>query len=271
MNTKIFFTDLDGTLLNSQKQISPKTYEVLKQWTGLGHKLVLCSGRALDSVAHVWETLGLKDFPNGYLIGCNGGEIYDCGTGTLLCRTSLPLQTVAKIFSMAKKHQVHIQTYNDTHIITREDNEALAFYHRNIHTPAIITEDVFTYLDKEPCKCLSIELHDKEKLERFRKALMKELGNSITVMYSNPYYLEMIPSSGGKGFGVKWLCNHLNIPLQNALAAGDEHNDISMLQAAGVGIAMRNGTDEVKQIADIVTVTDNDHDGLAPILEQYMK
>ena len=270
MNTKIFFADLDGTLLNKEKQITPLTYQTLKEWTSKGHKLVLCSGRALNSIIHVRETLGLGEFPNMYLIGYNGGEIYDCSTNTLLNREALSFEAAKKCFEIATKYNIHIQTFSDTHIITAKDDAEIKYYKKAVHTPVIFTEDFMPYLDKEPCKCLAISLHDKELMKTFSKAIEEELGNEVMVMTSTPNFVEMFPVTSGKGFSVKWLCSYLNIPIENALAAGDEMNDVSMLEAAGVGIAMENARDFVKEIADVVTETDHNNDGLVPVLKQYM-
>lgn len=270
MTTRIFFADLDGTLLNKQKQITPLTYHTLKEWTTKGHKLVLCSGRALNSIINVRETLGLGKFPNIYLIGYNGGEIYDCTSKTLLNRVALSFDSAKKCFEIAKKHNIHIQTFSDTHIITEKEDEEIHYYKKAVHTPVIYANDFMPYLDKEPCKCLAISLHDKELMKTFSSAITEALGAEVNVMTSTPNFVEMFPISSGKGFSVKWLCDYLNIPLENALAAGDEMNDVSMLEAAGVSIAMANGRDFVKEIADIVTETDNNNDGLVPVLKQYM-
>ena len=270
MNTKIFFADLDGTLLNTQKQITPLTYQTLKEWTNKGNKLVLCSGRALNSIINVRETLGLGDFPNMYLIAYNGGEVYDCATKKLLNRVALSFEAARKCFEIAKEHSIHIQTFSDTHIITEKDNDEIRYYRRAVHTPVIFSDDFMPYLDKEPCKCLAISLHDKTLMETFSSAISEALGDEVSVMTSTPNYVEMIPISSGKGFSVKWLCEYLNIPLENALAAGDEMNDLSMIEAAGIGIAMQNGRDYIKEIADIVTEKDNDNDGLVSVLRQYM-
>lgn len=270
MNTKIFFADLDGTLLNKQKQITPLTYQTLKDWTDKGHKLVLCSGRALDSVIHVRETLGLGDFSNMYLIGYNGGEIYDCTTKTLLNRIALSFDAAKKCFEIAERHDIHIQTFSDTHIITAKEDEEIIYYKKGVHTPVIFTDNFMPYLDKEPCKCLAIFLHNEELMDLFSTDIKQELGDEVNVMTSTPHFIEMFPINSGKGFSVKWLCNYLNIPLENALAAGDEMNDVSMLEAAGISIAMQNGRDFVKELADITTETDHNNDGLVPILKKYM-
>lgn len=267
-NPKIFFTDLDGTLLTTDKRITPATMDALRQWTEAGNKLALSSGRAIESVNHVRATLGL-DFPGMYLIGCNGSEIYDCDSDTVIFRVGLTFPQTSLIMETARKQGVHCHTYTDTHIISPADSEELHYYRRGILTPVIICEDVLSALDKEPCKCIAIEIHEKEKLEHFRQTLLPLVKGEVSLLYSNDQYLEIFPGSAGKGSAIQKLCSLINIPLSRTLAAGDEANDISMLQAAGIGIAMSNAKDYVKENADLITETDNDHDGLAPILLQY--
>lgn len=270
METKIFFADLDGTLLNKEKKITPLTLQALKEWTDKGHKLVLCSGRALDSVIHVRETLGLGNFSNMYLIGYNGGEIYDCTTKQLLHRAALSFEAAKKCFEIADRYNIHIQTFSDTHIITAKEDDEIIYYKKAVHTPVIYDTDFMAHLDKEPCKCLAVFLHNKELMATFSADIKNELGNEVNVMTSTPNFIEMFPINSGKGVSVKWLCNHLHIPLENSLAAGDEMNDVSMLEAAGISIAMLNGRDFVKELADIVTETDHNNDGLVPILRREL-
>lgn len=262
---KIFFTDLDGTLLTKEKKISPATMDALRSWTQKGNKFAICTGRALDSAKEVQLSLGLN-FPGMFLIGYNGGEIFDCEQNLVISRTPLTMEQVALIVKTAKEHAIHCHTYTDTHIITPTEDEELAYYRRVIRTPFLVCEDILSALDKAPCKCIAIELHDKEKLEQFRKALQPLVEGELNLLYSNDRYLEIFPASSGKGASVKILCDYLNIPLANSLAAGDECNDISMLQTAGLGIAMLNAKDTVKKAAAVITEADNNHDGLAPIL-----
>lgn len=264
-NTKIFFTDLDGTLLTTEKKITPATMEALEAWTAAGNKFTICTGRAIDSAKEVKESLGLN-FPGTYLIGYNGGEIYDCENDKTVFRITLTMEQAALVAKVAKEHNIHCHTYTDSNIISPADDEELHYYRRAIHTPAIICENIISALDKPPCKLVAIELHDKEKMENFRKALMPLVEGELNLLYSNANYLEIFPASSGKGVGVEILCDYLNIPIFNALAAGDEANDISMIQTAGIGIAMKNATDAVKAVANVITKADNDHDGLAPIL-----
>lgn len=264
--TKILFTDLDGTLLDEQKQISAYTREVLDAWSKAGHKLVLCSGRDINSVGDVKKYLQL-DFPGMYLIGYNGGQIYDCDNQKTIYKVSLTLAQTSHIVKEAARFGVHVHSYTDTHIVSPEDNEQLRYYCRVIKTPVIFSRNVTDVMTEGPCKCLAVELEDLKKLEDFRCSLLpwaKEEG--ITMIYSNPYYLEFFPSVSGKGTAVKTLCELLNINPYFSVAAGDAQNDISMIEAAGMGIAMCNGTEDVKMAATTITAYDNNHDGLAHAL-----
>ena len=266
---KILFTDLDGTLLTTDKQISDFTRKILDDWTAAGHRLVLCSGRDVNSVGDVKEELNLN-YPGMYLIGYNGGQIVDCSTGKTLYRNGLTLEQISHIMSVAEKHHLHCHTYTDTHIVTPREDEELHYYKRVIHTPVLFSEDVTAVMTEGGCKCIAIELKDSEKLENFRKELLPFAGDEITMIYSNPYYLEIFPSDSGKGKAVKRLCEILHINPALSVAAGDAENDISMVQAAGMGIAMMNGSEDIKMAATTITKYDNDHDGLAYVLQDLI-
>ena len=123
-------------------------------------------------------------------------------------------------------------------------------------------------MNVEPCKVICIELHDHEKQERYRHEMERLFGDRLQLMYSNDYYLELIPKESGKGSALIRLSEILGIPAENTIAAGDADNDISMIEAAGIGVAMLNAADTVKQVADVITKTDNDNDGLAEILSK---
>ncbi len=263
--SKIFFSDLDGTLLTSKKEISDKTRKALDEFVACGNRFAICTGRGLDNVIPVAEHLGLN-YPGMYLVCFNGAEIYDCDAGKSVLHIGIPFDLIPEIFAIAKEHGVHCHTYTPEYMVTPADDEEMRYYTRVIKTPYVVTEDIVSKLPEEPCKVIGIELHDHEKMERFRKAIDTRLGDRITTVYSNPYYLEIFMKEAGKGSAVVRLSEMLGIGIENTIAAGDEKNDISMIEAAGVGIAMINASDEVKDHADIVTNEDNDHDGLADLL-----
>ncbi len=262
---RIFFTDLDGTLLNSRKKVTPATRAALEAFTNAGGHFVISTGRALDSAQMVQKELDLF-FPGTFLVGYNGAEIYDCDERKVIRREPLGLDQVKIIFDLAAACDVHVHTYEDNKILSSRNGECMDYYRRVIKSPLCLVKDVPAEIRIPPCKCISVELHDHEKQERYRLALKEALGDSIVTLYSNPYYLEIFSPHAGKGSAVTWLCDYLKIPVERSMAAGDEENDISMIKAAGLGIAMCNGTDAVKAAADYITPRDNDHDGLADIL-----
>ena len=263
---KILFTDLDGTLLDGKKQISDYTRKVLADWTAAGHKLVLCSGRDINSVTNVKEYLKLPD-QSMYLIGYNGGEIFDCEKKETLYRVTVSIPQVRHIMEVAGQYRIHCHAYTSTHIVSPADNEQFRFYRWVIKTPVIYSEDVTAVMTEGSGKCIAVEIKDHDRLEAFRQAVLpwaEEEG--VTVLYSNPNYLEFIPAGSGKGASVLKLCEILGIDPCFSVAAGDEQNDLSMIEASGMGIAMVNGNEQVKMAATVITQADNDHDGLAKAL-----
>lgn len=266
---KILFTDLDGTLLNNQSVISENTKAFLDDFIRSGHKLVLSSGRPLLSILEVMEQAGLH-YP-GILISANNGTlIYDCDRKTPILEKRLPLSQVSYLQAQAKAFRLHIQTYTDEAVVTAEEDEEIRFYRRRIHLPLLLAQDYASVLPKEPLKMLAIHLNDHSRLTAFRDAVSDWAADKIQMIFSNDFYLELFHKDAGKGNAVRFLCDYFQIPLSDAYAAGDADNDISMLQAAGCGIAMANAAPKVKAAADVITPKDNANDGLADFLRSVL-
>lgn len=268
---KILFTDLDGTLLRDDKTISEYTHDVLKRWTDAGHYFALCSGRDINSVNKVYKDLGFDSFKNVFTIGFNGGYIYDCANKKVLHKDVLNLEDVKYLFNKAKENDIYIHTYTDDNLIIPKMTKEAMHYTKVIKTPVIESEDITAPLKEGPCKCLLIELDNKEKLIKFKDDLAdwaKDRG--ISMMFSSEYYMEVIPSRSGKGVAVKKLCELLDEPGIVSVGAGDEQNDISMLEASDIAIAMLNGVEAIKEVSSTVTDFDNNNDGLAKALEDII-
>lgn len=266
---KLFFTDLDGTLLNSKGKISVGTKAALDRWVAAGNKLILNSGRPLDSILEV-KRLGGLDYPGMLIAANNGSLIYDCDTSSTLHRFGIPFEHVSYIMDVARKRGVHCQTYTDTHIVCEKENEHLAFYTNRIHLPYILTDDVISVLPEPPQKLLAIDINDHQNLEDLRQELLSWAKGKVEMLYSCNELMEFIHYESGKGNAIRTICEMLNVPTCDSLAAGDMNNDLSMIEAAGVGIAMKNATPLLKEMADVVTDEDNNNDGLASVLERFM-
>ncbi len=266
---KILFTDMDGTLLNNESRVSDYTRKVLKRMVEAGHKLVLSSGRPIDSMKMVVENDGL-DFSGLYLSASNGAAIYDCDSKKMIFEKKVPMELVTKVWEMAQSRGIHIQTYNDDSIIVPEPDDEIKWYTRRIRLGITCTDDPVKALKTEPYKLLAIDLNNKEVLEKLRQDIISSFGYKLTSLFSSDKYLEVIDKDAGKGNGLIWLCNYLGIDIKDSFAAGDAMNDLSMLEVAGTGIAMCNGDKELFDVADVITEKSNDEDGLALAIEKYI-
>ena len=263
---KLFFSDLDGTLLTSGKTISPATKQAVDDFVNAGNIFVISTGRALSSALKLRDHYGLN-YPGSYLSSFNGGILYDNTAEKVISRTALPLEVVAKVQEIADEYHIYLQTYSGDYILARYDCEELRSYMHHTNMETIFADDLVLGLEDEPCKMLAIDLHDHAHLQEFRRAVEDAFGGSYSIVSSEPEYVELCPPDAGKGKALERLCGILQIPVRDSLAAGDAENDIPMLVSAGTGIAMINASDAVKAAADVVTAEDNDHDGLLPYLQ----
>lgn len=266
---KILFTDLDGTLLNNNSRVSAGTKAFLDEFLAAGNKLVLSSGRPLKSIQEVKETEGLNA-PGILVIASNGALVYDCDLEKPILERPLPLSYVSYLQKEADALGLHIQTYTRDSIVCREEDEEIQFYRRRIHLPLVLTDDYASSLTARPYKMLAIDLHDHGKLLAFCDRIANWARDKIRYIFSNDKYLELFVKEAGKGNAVRFVCNYFGVPLSDAYAAGDADNDISMIQAAGCGIAMANAAPKVKEAADVVTRLDNDKDGLAECMRELL-
>ena len=266
---KILFTDLDGTLLNNESRVVGEMRQALVDMCKAGHILVLSSGRPLDSILEVKREAEL-DFPGMYIIANNGTLIYDCDRHEPLLELRVAYEDVTAIWNLAKENQIHVQTYTDTHIISAKEDKEVQFYRRRIHLPLLLADNPLDVLDKEPFKVLCIDLEDHDRIAAFQEKLHEQFGDRLQTVFSNPMYLEIFAKEAGKGNGLRFLCDYLNVPVANSIAAGDAQNDISMLDAAGLSVAMCNGDEDIKAAADVVTKRNNHECGLADVVYEYI-
>lgn len=268
MSEKILFTDMDGTLLTSTKKVSPSMQRLLTKMVLAGNRLVLTSGRSLSSILKVAQHSGLL-FPDTLIITTNGNEVYDYDGRQFLLRKTVPMDIARGVIDLAHKYGLHIQSYNDSHVICEKDSSELSHYKKSTGMEAIFTDDIMGTISAPPTKLLAISLNSRSCLEPLRQDVLKLYGDKVTAMFSCDEYLEIFDKTAGKGNAIRFVCDYLDIPLSNAVAAGDAENDISMLDMAGIGVAMANADPQVKEHADFITEHDNDHDGLADAILKY--
>lgn len=267
---KILFSDMDGTLLLSNSTVSPAMKEGIGRMTAAGNSLVLSSGRPLPSILEVCELCDLT-FPNMYIISNNGAVVYDCDHRKNILEYRIGQSDIATIVGLAKEAGIHIHGYTENEIVCYHDNAELQFYTRRIHIPLKCVDDIAAALPHGSYKLQMIHLTDRSVLERFRDILLasEELKGKIQAFFSNDQYLEILPAEANKGTAIRFVTEFLGVAPSNTFAAGDAENDIPMLDAAHIGVAMQNASASVKGHADIITAKTNDEDGLLEIIEKY--
>ena len=271
LERKIFFTDLDATLLTDDKMILDGSRRTLEEMLRREYPVVFCTGRVLHSAAVQVRRIGFY-LPGCYLICYNGGQVFEIAGEKILYSNSLSADLVAACFRTAAEEDVHIQAYagfDAGTVLARRPSPHLDSYCAVQKLEQMIVEDVTAHIGASTPKMLAIET-DREKMDRFREKVHARVGDRVDLFMSSNTYLELVPPGINKGNAVRFLCEHLGIPVENSVAAGDAENDISMLQAAGVGAAVANAQDAVKASADYVSDLDNNHDAVAQILEKFV-
>ena len=269
MSRKIFFTDLDGTLLDSKKQISQENREAIEEARKQGHSIVLATGRSTPNVIGQIKRLEL-DQPGCYAITFNGSCVIRCDTGEILRSESLDMDIVRYLFAEAKKWGIHCQTYDEGETIAEARTKELIRYDRNNNGHSRIEPDTPAALKNAPPKVLLAELEDRAYIERFQQEHEEAVRGKADSFFSCKEYLEYVPFGVSKGNAIRWLCDYLHVDIADTVAAGDAANDLSMIETAGVGAAMCNGEEAVKAAADYITTNDNDHSGVAEILKKFV-
>lgn len=267
--SKILFTDLDDTLLNRKKQITPENALAIEEALDRGHKIVINTGRPLGGTLEQIQHLRLNR--NGcYAVAYNGGLIYDCYTKEIIYKKSIPLPYVRYIFQQTRQAGIHCQTYNNNYLLAEKDSPFLQFYVAKTHMKYQIDPDLTEHLTEEPIKVLAIHDDCPEKLHIYRSSMENWAKGKISLFFSSNTYLEHVAEGVSKGAAMKILCQKLHVPIVNTIGAGDAENDITMLQTAHIGVAMKNAAPQVKSAAGYITENDCDHSGLAEIIKKFL-
>lgn len=272
MKSKYYlFLDLDGTLLNDRKEITEGNRKAIDDAIERGHAVTITTGRPLKSAIQQSHKLGM-DKPGCLLIAYNGAMIYDWATQEICFSKTLPIETAIQVFQEANRRGIHVQTYDkwDVLVEPRCDDEAVRRYCSLISMEHKVIGDVGIDLTEEPVKVLAIDFDEQAKLLEFQNWLRANMADKVDCYFSCSQYLEIVPVGMTKGYAVKKLCEMVGVSVEQAIAVGDAANDLSMIEAAGIGVAMANGTEEVKSIANYITINDNNHDGIAEVIQHFM-
>lgn len=266
MKYKLLVLDLDGTLTNSKKEITRHTKETLIKAQEAGLKVVLASGRPTYGVAPLANELELQKY-EGYILAYNGGEIIDWKTRELMYEKQLDSDLLPYLYRCAKENDFAIVTYENEYVLTEKPDDEYVLKEALLNVMKIKKVDNFLEAVKHPItKCLIVG--EPSRLALLEKEMYEKLKDRMGVFRSEPYFLELVPKGIDKAQSLSVLLEEIGMTKNEMIAIGDGFNDLSMIQYAGLGIAMENAQDVVKQAADFITLS-NEEDGVAYAVEKF--
>ena len=267
MDYKLIAMDLDGTLNNDQKIITEKTKAALMATQKRGIRLALASARPSPGLFKERDVLRLQDY-NGILMSYNGGRIVDAATGKVLFETSMDLAQTKQVLRRLEALPVTPILDDGVQFYVADKNGYKVDYEcKNNNMTCTEVGNLADFLSFAPVKILmSVQ---PEELAEVQKQIADFLPETLTVVQTAAFYLEVIPKVINKGQGIRDICAVLGIDPSEVISFGDAANDIPMLREAGMGVAMGNAAEAVKAAANMVTLSNND-DGIAVALEKLL-
>lgn len=269
MGYKMIVLDLDGTLTNSEKKITPKTKQALFDAMERGIKVVLASGRPTYGIMPIAEELELKQ-RGGYILSFNGARITNCGNGQVIYQNTIPQHYIPILTSLAEEYHVDYLTYDESGqtIITNNPDNIYAEVEANInHMPLKYEPDIGETVTYPVNKM--IMLGSGMYLHTVEPRLQQDMAGVLSVYRSEPFFLEVMPLGVDKALSLERLLKYLGMSREEMICIGDGFNDLTMIEYAGLGVAMENAQDSVKEKADFITLS-NDEDGVAHVIQKFM-
>lgn len=258
--------DLDGTLTNQDKVVTPKTREALHRARAAGAVIILASGRPTYGIMPVAECLELTR-RGGYILSYNGGNIVDAKTGEKCFAQTLPETVLPLLHDYAQQKGHALLGYVGKEIVTEQPDDPYVKEESRINKMGIRkVENLLEALEPHPTKLLMTGT--PADMLRAEQELDHTIGDKMDVFRSAPFFLELVPRGIDKARSLARLLAMINLTPADLMAFGDGYNDLSMLKLAGMGVAMENAAPEVRAEADYVTLS-NEEDGVAAALQHF--
>ena len=268
MKYKLLVLDVDGTLLNNEKEISKRTLSTLLKAQHTGIRIVLASGRPTSGLLSLAKALEMGNF-GGFIVSYNGAQIINAENGEVMFDKRINPELIPYLEKKARKNNFSIFTYHDEYLLT--DNADNVHIRREawLNNLRIMEEEEFSIaIDFAPCKCVLVS-DDEEALRGLENHWKRRLDGVLDVFPSEPYFLEVVPCGVDKANTLGVLMEQLGVKREEVIAIGDGVADVTMLQLAGKSVAMGHAQDSVKICADYVTAS-NEEDGVAQAVEKLV-
>lgn len=268
MDYQILVLDLDGTLTNSKKEITEPTKQALIDIQEKGKKVVLASGRPTPGILPLAKELHLEKY-GSYILSFNGAKIIDCRSKELLYNRTIPQEVIQPIYEMLNNYDMDLLTYTDTHILSgMKTNSFTELESRINQMPIVQTNDFLSEITFPINKLLGTG--DKDTIAKALETIKSRFHSQLNIYLSEPFFLEIMPQRIDKAHSLQKLLNSIGLTADSMICCGDGYNDLTMIEYAGLGVAMENAQPLVKESADYITKS-NDEDGVLHVINEFMR
>ena len=273
MNYKLFVADMDGTLLNDDKKLSDKNIQSIKKLQDFGIKFAVATGRHDSMIKSYLKHLDL----NVPVISCNGAMVREPFSDQVFLSEALPKEHSLQIIDLCKERNIDFHIYGHESIFGEELNHKMLYYH-NLNK-SLPTEERTKLVTVSDCK--DIVCNEPEPLYKFliisnrNKDLLDIMDGlaeieGLTACLSMPTLCDVMKKGVTKAYALQKLSESLAIKRNEIVAIGDQFNDIDLIEYAGLGIAVANAEDALKEKADIVTISNNNEDAVSEAIESLL-
>ncbi len=268
---KLLCFDLDDTVLNTDKSVNIDSKSAIGRALEEGHFVSIVTGRSIKGSSFIAEEIGMMGKKNCYLVTFQGNLIYDLYEKKIIFKDGIPRDLAIALLNDISHHGFHAQTFNENELMVREKSPEFETYRSIVDekyslypTWEDMTEEIYP-------KVMAVDYADYDRLLDYQKHFYTlPYASEFDSFFSARCYLEFCKKDSNKGSGIMHLAEHLGLSAADVVAVGDERNDISMLESAGVGVAMQNSHPDVLPHADYVTKRDNNHGGVAEAIEKFI-
>ncbi len=264
----MMIADIDGTMVNEPRQMLPITREAIEILHNHGVFTGIGSGRPVDKhMLSMYENYGLKEQFDVF-IGMNGGEVYDRTHEWRDSFYMLKKQYIKEIIEMMEPTGLHPFVYGHDEMVCAVMDEQMRIAGKRNASPIRVTDDISELWAEDNHKLL-YRVPDNNRMPEYEAYAAAHPSSNYQYFKTNPGMLEFQDPRVNKGVGLLSLCKEMNIPVDEVMTFGDTTNDNQMLKEAGWGVCMKNGTDDTKACANVVTEYTNDEDGMGRYLMKY--
>ncbi len=261
---KLVALDMDGTLLNDNKKINDRVKKAIADAREKGVKVILSSGRGFKGIEKYVRELQLDEL----VVSLNGAVVTDASGERIVFSIHMEPDVSRRIMELQREYDIFSINFIGEKMYVEEFNEKAMYFATFEGVEVIAVGNMMEFYNSQPIgKMLMIEEH--EKYGMFKQRLLEELGQYINATFSLPDFLEIYNINVNKGIILRKVAEYYDIKREEVIAIGDGENDISMIEYAGLGVAMENAMDSVKNAANLITKSYVE-DGVAHVIEEYI-